>query len=454
VFSRARAKDAYVPDQKPASYANDPNETQIQYDLYRIPFNDGKGGVAERVVGASENGMSNDFPKVSPDGKWIIYVRNKSGLLMRPDSKLYIVPANGGEARPLRSNQPVMNSWHSFSPNGRWLVFSSKPPSLYTRLYLTHVDDDGNTTPAILIDDTTAANRAANIPEFLNVAAGGLDRIDAPATEFYRRYNVASALAEKKQFNEAVPAWRQALEMEDTDSRAHNSLGNALMATGKTSEATEEYRRATQLDPTSSKAFNNLGTALAQLDRMDEAIVQFSKAVELNPDNASAQTNLGGALAQSGRLSEATEHCRRALELDPRLADAESNYGVVMVMAGDTDGAIDHMTKAVALAPRDVQYRFNLARFLASKGKFTDAVPHMEEAVNLSSGCEPSLLSVLAALYGETGRYADAAATTLRAVDIATQAGDEKMVQNLKASLARYEALAPPSEKPQSAVHP
>ena len=26
--------------------ANDPNETQIQYDLYRIPFNDGKGGTA------------------------------------------------------------------------------------------------------------------------------------------------------------------------------------------------------------------------------------------------------------------------------------------------------------------------------------------------------------------------------------------------------------------------
>ena len=35
-----------------------------------------------------------------------------------------------------------MNSWHSFSPNGRWLVFSSKPPSLYTRLYLTHIDEN------------------------------------------------------------------------------------------------------------------------------------------------------------------------------------------------------------------------------------------------------------------------------------------------------------------------
>ena len=44
----------------------------MHYDLYRVPFNDGKGGPAERVVGASENGMSNNFPKVSPDGKSIV----------------------------------------------------------------------------------------------------------------------------------------------------------------------------------------------------------------------------------------------------------------------------------------------------------------------------------------------------------------------------------------------
>ena len=48
--------------------------------------------------------MSNNFPKVSPDGKWIIFVQCKNGLLMRPDSKLYIVPFEGGVARPLESN--------------------------------------------------------------------------------------------------------------------------------------------------------------------------------------------------------------------------------------------------------------------------------------------------------------------------------------------------------------
>ena len=69
----------------------------------------------------------------------------------------------------MRCNTPLMNSWHSFSPNGRWLVFSSKSRSPYTQMFLTHVDENGNDSPAILIENSTAANRAVNIPEFVNV---------------------------------------------------------------------------------------------------------------------------------------------------------------------------------------------------------------------------------------------------------------------------------------------
>ena len=70
-----------------------------------------------------------------------------------------------------------MNSCHSFSPGGRWLAFSSKSRSHYTQLYLTHIDSEGNDSPPILIDNPTAANRAANIPEFVNVTPRGLRQI-------------------------------------------------------------------------------------------------------------------------------------------------------------------------------------------------------------------------------------------------------------------------------------
>lgn len=177
VFARAEARDPRPPGQVRALHALDENETQIQYDLYRIPFNNGKGGVAEPIVGASGNGMSNNFPKISPDGRWLVFVQCKNGQLMRPDSQLYIIPAQGGVARRLRANTRLMNSWHSFSPNGRWLVFSSKARSPYTQMYLTHIDENGNDSPAILIDNATAANRAVNIPEFVNIPGDGIEDI-------------------------------------------------------------------------------------------------------------------------------------------------------------------------------------------------------------------------------------------------------------------------------------
>jgi Tol biopolymer transport system component len=129
--------------------------------------------------------MSNNFPKVSPDGKWIVFVQCKNGQLMRPDSQLYILPFAGGTPRRMRANTSLMNSWHSFSPNGRWLVFSSKARSPYTQMYLTHIDANGNDSPAILIDNATAANRAVNIPEFANIAGNEIEDIqvhvaDAP----------------------------------------------------------------------------------------------------------------------------------------------------------------------------------------------------------------------------------------------------------------------------------
>ncbi|MFZ1141724.1 MAG: tetratricopeptide repeat protein [Candidatus Sulfotelmatobacter sp.] len=443
VYSRAVARDPYPPVHTRALYANDPNETQVQYDLYRVPFNDGKGGKAERVVGASENGMSNNFPKVSPDGKWIVFVRNKNGLLMRPDSHLYIVPFEGGQERMLHCNLKVMNSWHSWSPNGRWLVFSSKTPSLYTQMYLTHIDENGNDSPAILIEHATESNRAVNIPEFMNIAPGGLEKIDAPATEFYRLFDVAVQLADKKQYDAAVPAWNKALALAPEDPRGHNNLGIALVATGKFEEAIVEYRKSLELNPASSQTHNNLGSALAEAGRVDEALPEFERAVELNPDNGAARVNLGNALAaKGGHLDEAIQQLNKGIELQPESANAQNGLGVALARAGRLDDAVVHIDKAVTLAPQAVDYRYNFGRVLAAKGDLPAAVIQFEEAAKLSGMQEPAILEMLAATYSDTGRYSEAVSTARRALELATQQRSDGLAARLKASLARYEGLA------------
>jgi tetratricopeptide (TPR) repeat protein len=440
VFSRAEAQDAYPSGGKPAAYANDPNETQVRYDLYRIPFHEGKGGTAEPIAGASRNGMSNSFAKISPDGRWIVYVQARNGQLMRPDSQLYIVPARGGEARRMRCNTPSMNSWHSFSPNGRWLVFSSKARSPYTQMFLTHLDENGNDSPAILIENATASNRAVNIPEFVNVPRGGFVSMDAPAAEYYRIVDLASDLMNRRQFEAASAEWKKALDLHPDEAPTHSNLGLSLFETGRIAEAIQHYERALQLSPEYPEAHNNLGSALSSQGKLDEAIVHFRRAVELDPTRVSAQTNLGTALAQTGRLEEAMSHFEIALQREPDSAETQNSMGLALAMTGRPDEAIPHLEKAVAAKPESFEYQFNLARILAAKSRFQEAIPHFEKAVQLSGDRDPAMLDLLAGAYAGTGRFADAAKTARRALALAEQRNNGQLVEVLKARLAYYES--------------
>lgn len=152
-------------------------EKEFKFNLYAVDFNDGAGGEPHPLPEASHNGKSNYFPKYSPDGKWIVFCQSENFMLLQPDSKLYIMKPDGTDARLMNCNTDNMNSWHSWSPNSRWLVFSSKHESIYTRLYLTHIDENGNDSPPVLLENLVFDQRAANIPEFFPGDAGNFKKI-------------------------------------------------------------------------------------------------------------------------------------------------------------------------------------------------------------------------------------------------------------------------------------
>ncbi len=406
VFARAQAQNAYPENAKAAQYANDSNETQIQYDLYRIPFNEGKGGTPEPILGASNNGMSNSFPKISPDGRWIVFVQARNGMLMRPDGKLYIVPASGGSARCMKCNTQLMNSWHSFSPNGRWLVFSSKSRSPYTQMYLTHIDESGDDSPPILIENATAANRAANIPEFVNIHPEEMVKIDVPVAEYALHSDLAVEAMKNHQYGTAVLEWKKTLELSPKEPRVHNSLGVALMETGNVDEAIEYYYKALELNSQYAEAYNNLGEALAGKGLDKEAIVQFEKAIQL----------------------------------DPRFAVARANIGMVYARTGQTDKAIFHLRKAVEDKPDAVEAHRNLGHALAEKGSFQEAMIQLEEAVRLSGGKDPLALFLLGRVLGDLGKSQRAIQIEHQALDVAMQQNNSELMQIISSYLQAIEA--------------
>ena len=438
IFSRAPAKDPYPRNAPRPTYANDPREPQIQYDLYRIPFNHGLGGKAEAVVGASQNGMSNDFPKVSPDGKWIVFVENKNGLLMRPDSKLYIVPFAGGKARTLQCNMWRMNSWHTFSPNGRWLAFSSKARSIYTQLMLTHIDAQGNSSPAILVENTTAANRAVNIPEFVNIPEGGIEKIDPQATEFYSVANEAYELMAEDKMAEAVELWRKAIVLDPDDPLAHFALATSLNKVGQQREAVEQYRQACALDTHNAAWLASLAASLAVTGNMDEAIDSWRKSLAIDPSNAEAETDLGAALFQSGKQQEGIDVVRKAVDLDPKFATARKVLGLALSQTGQLDEAVEQLQTAADLKPDSAAYRYNLGFVLGLRGDLAKAIDSLETAVKMSAGKDWRFLAALASAYDKSGRPSDAMRTMQQALDLAVAQHDDQAAAELRGALEHY----------------
>ena len=483
VFARAKARDAYPAGGKMAEYANDPAELQVQYDLYRIAFNGGKGGKPEPIAGASNNGMSNNFPKVSPDGRWIVFVKNKNGQLMRPDSELYIVPAEGGVARRLQANTWRMNSWHSFSPNGRWLVFSSKARSFYTQMYLTHIDADGNDSPAILIDNSTAANRAVNLPEFVNIPPNGLLKISTPVLDMYRKFdqaaidgesgkdaaaiaewgelvkeepndaplqnNLAVALARAGRFEEAIPHYQKGLEINPQYYSIHNNLGMALFATGHVDDAIREYEKGLEIYPDMAELHNNLGQALAQTGQLEGAVKHFERAVNIQPDYAEAHVNLGIALLSVRRLDLAANEFSSAVNSDPRSVVAHTYLGITLYYGqGKVQEALAQWRKALELNPDYALALIQTAQALSASPAASDrngaeAVKLAERAVELSKGEDPVFLDTLGMAYAENGRFADAVETARRAQRLARAQNNSSLADALNERINLYQARKP-----------
>ena len=322
----------------------------FKFDLYRVPFNGGRGGKAEPIEGASHNGMSNFFAKFSPDGKWIVFTKAENYMLLMPDSELYIIPAEGGEARRLRANTPRMNSWHSFSSNGKWLVFSSKANTPYTQLFLTHIDDDGRSTPPVVLDRFTGTYGAANIPEFVPLPADAIAEIKEQFLDAYSFLRAGMANERTGNYPAAVKAYDRGLAVEPENVELLNAKGFALFQQGKSEQAVVSLQKAIEVDPKHWKSHNNMALASVDLGELEVAEAHYRESLAIEPQ-AAIYNDLGFVLARQGLPHEAAEMYRESLELDPDSATAHYNLAVSLAGTGELAEAETHLRSSIEIEP-------------------------------------------------------------------------------------------------------
>jgi len=392
----------------------------FQFDLYRIPYNGGRGGTPEPVVGASRNGRSNFFPKYSPDGKWIVFCQARSYMLLQPDSELYILPAAGGTPRRLRGNTSRMNSWHSWSPNSRWLVFSSKANSPYTQLYLTHIDEQGESAPPVLLAHFTATNRAANIPEFVNAAPGAIARIQAKFV----------------------------------DDLSHARAAYQLEFSGDIEGALKRYQQALDLNPRNVHAHQRLGYLLYNVKQQPkEGLAHTLEALRLDANDGCARFDLGMALRAQGQLAKAVEQMEKAVALMPEGFDRRYNpvdlrcaLGEALVANGDPVRAATVLNQAVSFNPKSASAHYLLALALAAQGATEEPAQHYTLARTLQASIDtiPDLHMILSANYEKAGQFAAALASAQRALEMVESGGDAHSVEAVKQRVAHCREQLPP----------
>lgn len=104
--------------------------TDVKYDLVRKHFNQDSGvfGNAEIIFDARAINRSVSLPVMSPDGRYMVFTLHDYGTfsIWHKEADLYLLDVQNGKIEKMKLNSDDTESWHCWSSNGRWLVFSSK----------------------------------------------------------------------------------------------------------------------------------------------------------------------------------------------------------------------------------------------------------------------------------------------------------------------------------------
>lgn len=118
----------------------------IRYDLCSVGFDPASGQFSDLKVlyAASQEGKSVTIPRVSPDGRWLMFCRMDYGTfsIWHPESQLCLMDLTTGEWREMDEvNSESIDSYHSWGSDGNWFVFSSKRmDGLWARPYIAAFD--------------------------------------------------------------------------------------------------------------------------------------------------------------------------------------------------------------------------------------------------------------------------------------------------------------------------
>lgn len=147
----------------------------IRYMICRVNFDPEQRRFGSRVDTVFSSGGSCVFPRISPDGHFLLFTLADYGCfpIWHKEADLCMLDLSTGREIPSEANSEDTESFHSWSSNGRWVVFSSRrTDGLFTRLYISYVDENGKMArpfllPQRIFEKNRPLLKSYNVPVFI-----------------------------------------------------------------------------------------------------------------------------------------------------------------------------------------------------------------------------------------------------------------------------------------------
>lgn len=268
---------------------------------------------------------------------------------------------------------------------------------------------------------------------------------------------LARALVDCSQFDEAIARYRKVLETQPENGTALIELGNTLRRAGRAAESAEVFQKALRVNPHSFDAHEGMARALVSLDKDDEALAHYNEALKISPDNYDALQGKAYLLYWTDKYAEARaifqalakrkpEDTQNAQTLE-RIADAEEStrwaairpapsappqewlryyeqrlasypndldalkgWAAAQTQLKNYPQAIQGYRRLLQAYPDDRSSKVELARVLSWDGQFEEAIKFYQEAVK-EKPTDTEALESLARVYRWTDRLPEALQT-------------------------------------------
>ena len=216
-----------------------------------------------------------------------MFCQAESFMLLQKDSKLAIVPLSGGKTSILKCNSENMNSWHSWSPNSKWVIYSSKALGPYTQLFLTHINADGTDTPPVYLDKFSFPHYANNIPDMAIHYLKAATRLNGE--DYNSQYYLGLSYFDENKFMEAEQAFSSGIKNCKEPSLfplMHEMRGNALVKLGYLEQAIQDFDASIRYAPNDPSSYYEKGKILFKLRREQEGENCLRQAAQLGSQKA------------------------------------------------------------------------------------------------------------------------------------------------------------------------